>query len=91
MLSRVRNNYEKQQKKVYFRPFLSHKQKIHRWYITDRGSMDSHVSRCTVADRKTGQELNSPADTEVREEGGDRVPQAMVQRFPCSPWRAMLE
>lgn len=90
MLSRIRNNYEKQQKKVYFRPFLSHKQKIDRWCMTARGSMDDHVNHCSVANRDTGQEWYSPADTEVRE-GGDKVPQALVSRFLYNPQRAMLE
>lgn len=78
MLSRVRNNYEKQQKKAYFRLFLSHKQKIDRWCMAARGNMGGHVNDCRVANRNIGQELNSPADTEVREGGGGKILQALV-------------
>lgn len=90
MLSRVRNNYEKQQKKSIFQNFSESKAED-KWCMTVRGNMDGQVKRCTAANRNTGQELNSPADTKVREKGGDKVPQARLQRFPCSPRRAVLE
>jgi len=54
MLTRVRNDYEKQQKMMYFRLLLGHKQKIGSWYMTARGNMDVHVSHRTVANRNIG-------------------------------------
>lgn len=43
-----------------------------------RGNMGGHVNDCRVANRNIGQELNSPADTEVREGGGGKILQALV-------------